>query len=228
MAPPARASGGEVGEIQAVVDDGHAFGVVTAETDDSNGGPELWTADDATAWRKPIVLPIGGDVLAVSQSPYGYLVVGARRKTRGRALFLGFDGQIHVFVDGVNDGAPLLASVCGAGREAWAAGAGFVLAFDRTSARAEEIDMVGAPVAMGLDLVGVPWLLTDRQVLRRHVEGTTAAWRGHHLGEGEPPFVAMGFAPDGVRAFDSRGAGVHLVPHDIEAWRARSTPGPVP
>src|SRR5262249_16690602 len=104
MSLPARPSGGAVGEIQAAIGAGGLFGVVTAETDDSNGGSELWTSNDGVTWAPPSVLPLGGDVHAFAQGPYGLLVVGSRRGTRGRALFLPFDGHPHVYMAGVNDG----------------------------------------------------------------------------------------------------------------------------
>src|SRR5262249_27146889 len=53
MALPVRPDGGEVGEIQTVIGDGSTFGVVTAETDDSNGGPELWRSTDGRGWSAP-------------------------------------------------------------------------------------------------------------------------------------------------------------------------------
>lgn len=224
MVLPRRGDDEEVGEIQAVVDDGLVFGVVTAETDDSNGGPELWLADDATGWRRPIVLPLGGDAHSVSLGPFGYLVAGSRRGKKARALFLGFDSQTNVYVDGVNERGPLLVSICGAGRESWAAGSGFVLGFDRASARPEAADTAVVPVAMGLDLVGVPWLLGARCAARRHVDAGVPTWRTHHRQpEARPDLVGIGFTPDGVYLFDARGGGVHVRPPDVDAWRGRGT-----
>src|SRR6185503_16360776 len=72
MPMPERATGGEVGEIQAVIDDGRVFGVVTAETDDSNGGPELWQSADGLRWGEPVVLPLSGDARSVAYGPYGF------------------------------------------------------------------------------------------------------------------------------------------------------------
>jgi hypothetical protein len=220
---PTRALGGEVGPIQAVIDDGRVFGLVTAETDDSNGGPELWRSNDGVTWDEPVVLPLGGDVKSVGFGPYGYLVVGARKETRARALFMGFDNQPVVFVVGVNDRPPLLSCVCSAGREGWAAGQGFVLSFDRGAVHEEKIEVSDVPVAMGLDLVGTPWLLTNHHVLRRHVGSRTATWRVYHQRpEDRTPFIGMGFTPTGVRVVDAMGGGLHLAPRDIDAWRARA------
>jgi serine/threonine protein kinase len=222
MPAPSRGSA-EVGPIEAIVDDGRVFGVVTAETDDSNGGPELWRSADGVGWDEPVVLPLGGVAKSVAYGPYGFFVVGARREQRARALFLGFDNQPVVFVVGVNDRPPLLTAVCSAGRESWAAGVGFLLAFDRGTVVEESIETDEAPVTMSLDIVGVPWLVTSQNVLRRHVESGRAIWRSYHRRKNaEPPFVGIGFTPEGARVLDARGGGVHLTPHDVEAWRARS------
>src|SRR5262249_4826132 len=83
---PRRPKGGEGGPIQAVIGDGRVFGVVTAETEDSNGGPELWTATDGVSWRGPSILPLGGDVHAVISGPLGILAVGSRNGKRARAF----------------------------------------------------------------------------------------------------------------------------------------------
>ncbi len=225
MRLPARSTSDEVGPITAVVDDGRTFGVVTAETDDS-GGPELWTSADGATWSEPLILPLGGDAHAVSNGPYGFLVVGSRRGTRARALFLGFDGQASVYTAGVNDRPPLRVALCGAAREAWGAGAGFVVAFERGAVRPEIVEQAGDPVAMGLDLVGVPWLVCERVVLRRHVESGDALWRAYYRRpEGSAPLIAVGFTPEGARILDARGGGATVVPRDIEAWSSRARLG---
>ena len=222
MALPSRV-GGEVGAIEAIVDDGRVFGVVTAETDDSNGGPELWRSTDGVGWDDPVVLPLGGDPRSVAYGPYGFFVVGARRQ-RARALFLGFDNQPVVFVVGVNDRPPLLTAVCSAGRESWAAGVGFVLAFDRNTVSEESIETDEEPVAMALDIVGVPWLVTSHAILRRHTETGRATWRAYHRAKNiDPPLVGIGFTPGGARVLDARGGGVHVTPPDVESWRSRSS-----
>ena len=113
--------------------------------------------------------------------------------------------------------------MCRAGRESWAAGTGFVLSFDRTTVREEIVDTQEAPVAMALDVVGVPWLVTARTVARRHVESGVGRWRVYHRRADEaPPFVGVGFTPDGARVLDALGGGVHITPDDVETWRARS------
>ena len=211
MPLPERPGGGEVGEIQAAIGSGGVFGIVTAETDDGNGGPELWTSSDGSSWAPPVLLPLGGDVQALSHGPYGFLVVGSRRNARGRALFLPFDGNALVHVSGVNDGPPLRHAQCGAGRDAWAAGVGFVLMFQRSAVTRESIDVDDSPVAMGLDLVGVPWLVTRWAALRREVDAGVGRWRAHYRrSEARPPLVAIGFTKEEAIVMDSSGDFVHL------------------
>jgi hypothetical protein len=87
----------------------------------------------------------------------------------------------------------------------------------------EKIEVSDTPVAMALDLVGTPWLLTSHHVLRRHVGSRTATWRVYHQRpEGRTSFIGMGFTPTGVRVVDAMGGGLHLAPRDIDAWRARA------
>lgn len=220
LALPARAAGGEVGEICAVVDDGRTFGIVTAETEDSDGNSELWRSDDGATWQEPVALPLGGEVRSVSSGPYGFLVVGAR-KLRARAMLLGFDAQPVLFTKGVNERTPLLVCVCGADKNAWAAGDSYVLSLERGAVHEEPVEAPGPAIAMGLDLVGAPWLLTSRALLRRHVEGGSAKWCVYHqASDGAAPYVAFGFSPGGVRVVDARGGGVHVAPRDIRNWQS--------
>jgi hypothetical protein len=226
MALPSRPGGGEVGEIQAALGDGRVFGIVTAETDDSNGGPELWRSTDGATWTGPTVLPLGGDAHALADGPYGLLVVGSRRGTKARALFVGLDDQTTVFTTGVNDKPPLTVAVASAAREAWAAGDGVIVRFDRGSAVTEKADALTAPAAMGLDLVGVPWLVTERAVYRRHVEGNGGVWKTYYRrNEGMPALVGIGFTPDGAAVVDARGGTFEIEPHDIDSWRRRAVTG---
>jgi hypothetical protein len=220
MPLPSRSTGGEVGEIQAVIGDGRVFGVVTAETDDGNGGPELWKSADGSSWSGPSVLPLGGDAHAIATGPYGMLVVGSRKGTRGRAMFLGLDEHTTVFTAGVNDRPRLDVAVASAGRECWAAGVGILLRFDRGLATTERAEMNGAPTAMGLDVVGVPWLVTERGVLRRQVEANTGVWRVYHRrADALPALVGIGFTLDGAVVVDERGGIVEIEPHDVAMWR---------
>jgi len=223
MPLPSRGGAGEMGEIQAVVGDGRVFGVVTGETDDSNGGPELWRSTDGTGWTAPTVLPLGGDAHAVADGPYGMLVVGSRRGTKGRALFLGLDEHTTVFTAGVNDKARLDVAVASAGRECWAAGPGILLRFDKGLAAVEKAEMHGAPTAFGLDIVGVPWLVTQRSVLRRHAEANNGVWRIYYRrAEQLPSLVGIGFTLDGAIVVDERGGIVEIEPHDISTWRQQA------
>ena len=204
MPMPTRPSGEAIGEVQTAIGDGRVFGIVTAETDDSNGGPELWRSIDGATWRGPTVLPLGGEAHALADGPYGLLAVGSRRGTKGRALFLGLDDKTTVFTAGVNDKAALVVATASAGRECWAAGQGVVLRLDRGSAAPEKIDSQATPVAMALDLVGVPWLVTERAIFRRHVEDNSGVWKSYYRrGDTLPPLVAIGFAPDGARVVDA-------------------------
>jgi eukaryotic-like serine/threonine-protein kinase len=219
LTPPKRTAGGEVGEIIGVVDDGRAFGIVTDETDDSDGSPELWRTSDGVQWDEPVGLPLGGEIRALSYGPYGFLVVGAR-KNRGRAMLLGFDNHPLLFAKGVTDRPPLFVCACSAMRESWGAGEGFVLFLERSDVHEEAVETTETPIAMALDLVGIPWLVTRHCVLRRHTGSRVARWRLYHRREAdEPPFVAIGFTPSGARVLDAGGGGVHLAPRDVRTWR---------
>jgi len=220
MPLPRRESGGEIGPIVAVVGDGRTFGVVTEETADSNGGPELWRSADGSSFSGPTILPLSGEARALSSGPFGTLVVGAWRGQRARALWLGLDDHAQVFTTGVNDKTPLTVAVSGAMREAWAAGEGLVLRFEPKGVASERVDVREAPVAMGLDLVGVPWLVTSRSVLRRYVRDGVPEWVVMTTRrEPAPPFIGVGFSAEGARVMDALGGGVRIVPGDIDEWR---------
>jgi hypothetical protein len=79
----------------------------------------------------------------------------------------------------------------------------------------EAVEVDDAPVAMGLDLVGAPWIVTEWAALRREVESGTVRWRVVYKRErGRPPLVAIGFTPEEARILDARGGMVHLRVHD--------------
>jgi serine/threonine protein kinase len=226
MPLPARGRGGLVGPIEAVIDDGRVFGVVTAETDDSNGGAELWRSADGVTWQGPLLLQLGGPVHSVASGPYGYLAVGRSLRGRARALFRGFDGQVNLYGEGVNDRSPLSVVVCGDGREAWGAGVGFALSFDRALVIPEPLGVRFPPTAMNLDPLGIPWLVTERAVLRRHADlRPERRWQVYFTqAEGKPPLIAVGFTSGGALLVDASGAEIQLVPQDIEEWRRSVNP----
>jgi hypothetical protein len=169
-------------------------------------------------------LPVNGDIAALADGPFGMLLVGAKRN-KARAIYLGLDGQFTPFAAGVNDKPALTTAVCGAAqREAWGAATGILLRFEKGTAVVEKCDATDAPAAMALDVIGVPWLVTERAVLRRHVEGHEGVWKAYHKRDAnKAPFVGIGFTPDGVTVLDARGGGVELEPHDIGAWRQRAS-----
>ncbi|UQA62625.1 serine/threonine-protein kinase [Polyangium aurulentum] len=220
---PSRPDGTPVGPIEAAIGDGQTFGVVTSDLDDE-GGPSLWLLAGETGWSRPSILPIGGRVLALSSGPYGILAVGMNTKgNKGRALFASFDGQTSVYTAGVIDKPPLVCALCGAERVAWGAAEGIVLAFDRSSVTAEEVEAKDRPVAMGLDPVGVPWLVTVSSVMRRRSGGGTPVWTTYFEKDaGAPPLVAIAFSPDGARVIDAQGGGARIVPRDVASWRSTS------
>jgi hypothetical protein len=213
---PRRESGGEVGTIQALLADGRTFGVITAEVDDSEGGADLWLSAEGETWSAPITLPLGGEVHAASAGPYGTLVVGSRQRKRGRALHLGLDGRAVVFTGGVNDKPPLTLALCSAMRDSWAAADGVVLCFGPSQVQVEHQGDEGAVASLALDIVGVPWLVTERRVLRRHVTGGEATWKRYYEKHPDrPPLVAIGFSPEGAHVLDAAGNATLIVPR---AW----------
>jgi hypothetical protein len=119
----------------------------------------------------------------------------------------------------VTDRAPLWAAVCGTGRDGWAAGEGVILRLDGETAEPEPVDALGRPVAMGLDLVGTPWLVTEDTVLRRHAGITGPKWKAYYRRDrGRPALAAIGFTPEGAHVLDAAGNSLLLVPHDIDRW----------
>lgn len=221
MALPERVppSGEPIGPIEAVIEDGAAFGLVTTGTSATGGVHELWISSDGVGYASPIALPFDGDVASVASGPHGYVVVGSKGQTHARAMLVGFDGKVHSFGPGVEERPPLFVTATGSGGAAWAAGEGFVLALARDGVASEGIDVGERPVGMKLDFVGVPWLLTSHSLLRRHLEDGKATWKVYHRVEAElPEFVAFGFTPSGVCIFDRYGDGFIVTPFDVEDW----------
>lgn len=221
LAMPARAGGGEVGDIVAVLGARGRFSIVTAETDDGDGGPELWRTTDALTWGAPATIPLnGGEVRAAAEGPYGTLFVGARGK-KARATFVAPDGGNVVYTTGLAAAGDLLVATGGNERELWAASSAGIVRFDRAAAEPEHGDLGEAPIAMALDLVGLPWLVTQRAVYRREaIAGASSPWRRIHARpQAKPPLVAIGFTPEGVRVLDAEGASLRIIPADIAQWR---------
>jgi hypothetical protein len=215
---PGGSPGGPVGRVVMALGDGRAFAVITEGVDASDDEPELWSTSDGVHWADPIAVPLGGDVRAMASGPYGLLLVGAKGGKRARALAVGPDGQVTLYVSGMGERPPLTACTCGALRESWGAGRGCVLRFDGSTGQEEITEDHGEPVGMALDLVGVPWLVTERAILRR--QESPARWRVHYQRrEGDEPLVAIGFTPLGARVLDARGAGALIIPSDIAQWR---------
>src|SRR5262249_33545246 len=153
------------------------------------------------AWSGPLILPLGGDAHAIVSGPLGHYVVGSRRGKKARALSLGYDQRVHVFTS-VNDRPPLLVAVAGPEGEAWAAGGGGARGLEPGGGAEEAPPIVatsGPPVAMGLDLDGVPWLLLSRAVLRRRGGGAPSWTVLYERGLEAPPLAAIGFTPGGAR-----------------------------
>jgi hypothetical protein len=231
-ARPGRAAGEDVGDIQACIGARGRLVVVTAETDASDGGPELWRYGHGRAtppfaqaprWSDPVIVPLNGDAHAMSEGAYGTLIVGSKGGKRARASFLSTDGAATVFATGVNHGPALRVATCGSERDAWAASDAMIVRFDRGGAETEHVmDPPENPVQLALDLVGVPWLVTDHAIHRREAGGTTTKWREvHRRSPNERRFVGIGFTPDGARVMDEAGGGVRVVPADVGEWRAR-------
>ena len=220
---PARASGGPVGRIEAALGDGNTLALVTNEVGEE-GGPELWRLTGESTWSEPLVLSIQGRVTALSAGPYGILAVGESESgTHARAIFIEEDGEGAPITRGVKDKPPLRVAVCGPGRTAWGAGDGFVLAFDKGPAAVEAVEANDRPTAMGLDPVGVPWLVTSTAVLRRGSQGGSVLWRALYRSDvGAPPFVGLGFTPEGARVIDAQGGGVMVSPPDLASWQSTS------
>ncbi|MFI5299785.1 MAG: hypothetical protein ACHREM_16990, partial [Polyangiales bacterium] len=220
MPTPFDPSGREVGEICAVASARGQLVVVTEETDDSEGGPELWRTSDGERWSAPVAIPIGGVVRAVSEGPYGTLLVGDKNGKRGRAAFVAPDGTTTVFASGVASGPGLHLALCSHEREAWGATPSSIVRFDRGAADTELDSLEAKPTALALDLVGVPWLLSEHAVYRRDGASTARRWRCVlERPRGVADLVAIGVTPEGARVIDREGSGVRVVPGDVDRWR---------
>lgn len=220
---PTRADGGPFGAIQAALGDGNTLVVVTAESGDV-GGPELYRLASEAGFSEPLVLSFQGRITSLSAGPYGILAVGeSEGGTHARAMFIPEAGEGAPITRGVRDKPPLRVALCGAQRASWGAGDGFVLGFDQGPAVLEEVEVKDRPTAMGLDPVGVPWLVTSSSVMRRTTRDGSLFWRVYYSSDpGAPPLVGIGFTPDGVRVIDALGGGVLLRPPDLPSWQSTS------
>jgi serine/threonine protein kinase len=218
---PSRPDGRPVGTIVSAFGESFAFGVITSDI--GEGGPELWMFGSGSLWGEPVALPGLDRVSAVASSPYGFLVVGqARAGSWAYAVFASEFGHVSVYMRGLRDKPPLQAAVASADRLIWAAGDGCVLAIDRGAVAVEDLEAPARPVAMGLDPLGIPWLVTERAVMRRSTQGPAPVWRLYHEAEpGDPAFVGIGFSTNGARIVDARGGGVVLKPIDVDSWQSR-------
>ena len=205
------------GPLQAFAAEADGFVVVTADRS-WGGSPEVWSSADGTLWEGPLGLPLGGEARAVARGRGGLLLVGAHHGSRARAVVRALDGTVVTLPEITH--LPPLVAVCAAGEVFHAAADRFAVTVAQGNAAVVEFDGSGAPVAVGLDPTGAPWILTRRALLRRRVTTAGASWRCLHAStEGAPEFVAFGFGADGVRLLDARGGGVLLEPDDLASWR---------
>ena len=215
LSPPARADR-TVGPITASLSHRGRLVVVTAETDDGDGGVEVWTSTDGARWEGPSTVPVGGDVHAIAEGPYGMVLVGGQGR-RGRAAFLAPDGMVNVYA--LAKITPLSLVVHGAEREAWGASdSAQIVRFDRSVAELE-VTLPEQPVALALDLVGVPWVLTATTVFRRELAAGRPTFRALETRVGRPPYVGLAFTPEGAHVLDADGGFTHLEPSDVDTWR---------
>ncbi len=222
-----------LGDLEAALGSPGRLLVATAETDDT-GGLEFWETRDGTTWGAPTVIPLSGNVHALASGPYGTLIVGAKDSKRARAAFLRPDGGLNVYAAPLTKLGPLAVATCGNERDAFSASietpstsgrpiASTIVRLSPTTAEVELSDLGHRPMQMALDLVGTPWLVTERSILRREADQTSAAWRTLHVrAEGAPRFLAIGFTPAGARVIDERGGGVRIVPNDVDRWRRKT------
>lgn len=219
---PSRADGCALGPLQAVVGNGALLGAVTGEVDD-RGGPELIQWTNAGGWGEPVVLPLAGDARCVAATPYGFLCAGAHPSGRGRAALLDFNRQAISYLPSLTSCPPLDVALGGTEREFWVAGGGRLLRLDRAGAHVESEGFGGDAVAMALDPVGSPWLVTQNQILRRHLSHANPRWLTYaEKANRAPSYIAIGFTPRGADVLDASGVKHRIQPPDIREWRSAS------
>ena len=228
---PPRVPGRAVGEIVSVHRYGGRLAVVTDETDDTEGAAELWWTADATRWSEPVAVVLnGGRAQASSEGAYGTLVVGTREKggkVSACAAFAANTGTSISYAKGLGAIPGLTAALSGAEHDSWAAAGATVVRCSRGAVTAETVE--GTPegqdswAELGLDLIGAPWLLTERAMFRREVHEQKVSWTCVHVRPaGSAGFVSIYFTPEGAFALDREFNTVHVVPNDIACWSART------
>jgi hypothetical protein len=149
----------------------------------------------------------------------GLFVVGGKRGSTGRALYLGHDEICRILTQRLRKRPPLLVATPGIGKDCWAAGEDCIVRLDADAVDAETAQSFGVPIAMALDVIGIPWLLTGDKVLRRHGGGVSAEWVVYHVRPSDKPhFVAIGFTCNGAHVLDAGGNTITIVPHDIHLF----------
>lgn len=195
--------------------------------------PKLWVSNDGIEWVEHCEIS-GVTVRGTAAGPYGYMIVGSSmNKKEARALFVGASSGNATGLGWVKAFPPLDVAVGSTEREFWAAGKGLVVRIDPStqqpspSAAKEEAEVPDTPVAMALDLIGIPWLVLPHAVLRRHAApGQPPRWPVYyHRDSSRPPLAGVGFMPDGAWVMDARGGFVHIVPQDLDRWKSGTDTG---
>jgi serine/threonine protein kinase len=216
---PRPRSGAALGPIVATVGDGRMFGIITADMEDKESNQELWVSENGVTWSEPFEVPFGGTVHAMANGTSGLYVIGGKRGAAARALQMGHDEICRILTQRLRRHPPLLTAVAGVGKECWAAGENCIVRLDGENVETEEAAPFDLPIAMALDAVGIPWLVTRNKVLRRHGGGTSALWILYYeRPEGKPAFVTIGFTSEGAHVLDAAGNTTLLVPHDIHLF----------
>lgn len=216
--PPSREKT-PLGPIVAAVGDGRMFGIVTADAENPEDNLELWVSENGLTWTESFEVPLGGTVHAMANGVSGLFVVGGKRGESARALHLGHDEICRILTQKLRKRPPLLVAAPGVGKDCWAAGKDCIVRLDADSVEPEHAQSFGIPVAMGLDLIGIPWLVTSDKVLRRHGGGASTEWVVYYNRDKEkPPFIAIGFSCEGAHVLDAGGNTTLIVPHDIHLF----------
>ena len=176
-------------------------------------------SENGVTWTEPLEVPLGGSVLAMANGVSGLFVVGGKHGGTGRALHLGHDEICRILTQRLRKRPPLLVATPGVGKDCWAAGENCIVRLDTDTVDAESAQSFGIPIAMALDVIGIPWLLTSNKVLRRHSGGVSTEWVVYHERQSDKPqFVAIGFTCNGAHVLDAYGNTTTIVPHDIHLF----------